>query len=131
MKLSDAFPSAQAFKTLLSSNKRRLQKLICDYLTYLAQRVDAYIIYSVGTHCTNLSTQQPMEKYRFDQSEADAVLFSFYAVLRESGYSGPVVIDTYAAAAVIYDGYRRAERRTHLNLVVQTLMRQNGLIRTD
>ena len=49
MKLSDAFPSAQAFKTLLSSNKRRLQKLLCDYLTDLAQRVDAEIIYPVGT----------------------------------------------------------------------------------
>ena len=47
-----------------------------------------------------------MEKYSFDQSEADTVLFSFYAVLRESGYSGPVGIDAAdtdadVAAAVI------------------------------
>ena len=30
----------------------------------------------------------------FDQSEADTIIFSAYIVLRESGYSGPVVIDT-------------------------------------
>ncbi len=34
-----------------------------------------------------------MQNYSFDQSEADTILFSAYAVLRESGYSGPVVID--------------------------------------
>ena len=49
-----------------------------DYLTDLAQSVDADIIYSVGSNCTNLSTQQPMQKYRFDQSEVDTVLFSAY-----------------------------------------------------
>ena len=47
-----------------------------------------------------------MQNYSFDQSEADTVLFSPYAVLQESGYSGPVVIDAagtdaYVAAAVI------------------------------
>ena len=47
-----------------------------------------------------------MQNYSFDQSEADTVLFSAYAVLRESGYTGPVVIDTadmdgYVAAAFI------------------------------
>eukprot|EP00745_Piridium_sociabile_P040935 TRINITY_DN7979_c0_g1_i3.p1 TRINITY_DN7979_c0_g1~~TRINITY_DN7979_c0_g1_i3.p1 ORF type:complete len:449 (-),score=103.89 TRINITY_DN7979_c0_g1_i3:362-1708(-) len=108
MKCTDPFPSAQAFKTLLCSvsNKVRLQKLIFDYLADLAESIDAEIVYSVGSHCTNLSTQQPMENYSFDQSEADTILFSAYAVLRESGYSGPVVIDTadtdaYVAAAVI------------------------------
>ena len=34
-----------------------------------------------------------MHNYSFDQSEADTILFSIYAILRESGYSGPVVID--------------------------------------
>ena len=55
-----------------------------------------------------MSTQKPMQKYSFDQSGADTVLFSAYAVLRESGYpnSGPVVIDipdtdAYVMAAVI------------------------------
>ncbi|KAK1906372.1 Dynein heavy chain cytoplasmic, partial [Dissostichus eleginoides] len=108
MKLGDAFPTARMFKTLLcsSSNKGRLQKMICSYLTDLAQSVDVEIVYSVGSHCTNLSTQQPMQNYSFDQSEADTVLFSTYVVLRESGYSGPVVIDAtdtdvYVAAALI------------------------------
>ena len=54
-------------------------------------------------------TCQPSKQWRttaLDQSEADTVLFSVYAVLRESGYSGPVVIDAadtdaYVAAAFI------------------------------
>jgi hypothetical protein len=42
----------------------------------------------------------------FDHSEADIILFSAYAILRESGYSGPVIIDsadtdTYVAIAFI------------------------------
>jgi len=106
MKLGDSFPSATSFKTLLcsASNKGRLQKLICSYLTDLAQNVNAAIVYSVGSHCTNLSSQQPVENFSFNQSEADTILLSAYAALRESGYSGPVVIDTadtdaYVAAA--------------------------------
>ena len=108
MKLGDPFPSATAFKTLLCSvsNKGRLQKLICSYMADLTQNVHVEIIYSVGSHCTNLSSQQPMPDYSFDQSEADTILFFVYTVLRESGYSGPVVIDAadtdaYVAAAVI------------------------------
>ena len=66
------------------SNKERLQ-LICNYLTDLAHGVDADLIYSVDSNCTNLSTQQPKQIYSFDQSEADTVFFSAYAVLRESG----------------------------------------------
>ena len=72
----------------------------------LAESGDAEIVYSVGSHSTNLSTQQPMENYSFDQSGADTVFFSAYAVLCESGYTSPAVIDTvdtdaYVAAAVI------------------------------
>ena len=53
-----------------------------------------------------MSTQQNMDQYSFYQSEADTILFSVYAVLRESGYSGPVVIDAtdtdlFVAAAYI------------------------------
>ena len=49
---------------------------------------------------------QAMDQYSFDQSEADTILFSFYAVLRASGSTGPVVIDAtdtdvYIAAAYI------------------------------
>ena len=58
MKLGDLFPSAQVFKTLLSggSNKGQLQKMMCNYLTDLAESVDAEIVFSVGSHCTKLST---------------------------------------------------------------------------
>ena len=108
MKLADHFTRASAFKTLLCSvsNNVRLQKLIFSYLIDLAQSVDADIVYSVGSQCTNKSTQQPMQNNSCDKSEDDTVLFSLYAVLRESDYSGSVVIDAadtdaYVAAAVI------------------------------
>ena len=47
-----------------------------------------------------------MQNYGFDQSEAGTILFSTLAVLCESGYSGPVVIDAadtdaYVAAAFV------------------------------
>ena len=47
-----------------------------------------------------------MQIYSFDQFETDTVLFSAYAVLCETGYSGPAAIDAadtdaYIAAAVI------------------------------
>ena len=47
-----------------------------------------------------------MYNYRFEQFEADNVLFSTYAVLRKSGYSGSVAIETadtdaYVVAAVM------------------------------
>ena len=83
MKFNDTFPSARAFKTLLcsTSNKGRLQKLIRRHMTDLAQSVHAEIVYSVGSDCTNLSTQESMPDYSFSQSEADTILFSAYAVL--------------------------------------------------
>ncbi|KAL8591125.1 hypothetical protein ACOMHN_063749 [Nucella lapillus] len=108
LKLCDSFPSSHAFKMLLCSvsNKGCLQQLIKEYMTELAQSTQTEIIYSVGSHCTNLSTQEPVENFTFDQSEADTVFFSIYSVIRESGYSGPVVLDSvdtdaYVAAAVI------------------------------
>ena len=108
MKLGDPFPSDRTFKMLLcsNSNKQQLQKLMSDYLTEVSQDLDVVVIYSVGTRCTNLSTQQVMPEYSFDQSEADTVITSMYTLLRQMGYSGPVVIDAadtdvYDAAAVI------------------------------
>ena len=67
---------AKAFNTLLCSvsNMRHLQKLIWGYLTDIAQTVDAEIVYSGGPHCTNLSTQQPMQNFCFHQSEANTII---------------------------------------------------------
>ena len=70
-----------------------MQKLIGSYLADFARNTNVDVIYSIGSHCTNLSSQQNMDQYSFDQSEADTIIFSFYAVLHESGYAGPVVID--------------------------------------
>ena len=83
MEPNDPFPSATAFRTLLcgSSNKRRLQTLIGSNLADFARNMDVEVIYSVGSHCTNLSNQQNMNQYSFDQSEADTIIYSIYAVL--------------------------------------------------
>ena len=74
--------------------------MICNYLTDLAQSVDAETIYSVGHHSTNVSIQQPMQNRSLDQSQADTVPFSVFAILRKSGCTGLVVIDVYAYVVV-------------------------------
>ena len=107
MNLADPSPVPERSKSCRVSNKGQLQKWICNYLTDLAQSADAETIYSVGPHSTNVSIQQPMQNGSFDQSQADTVLFSAFAVLRESGCTGPVVIDAvdtdaYVAAAVLW-----------------------------
>ena len=65
-----------------------------------------------------------MQNYGFDESEAGTILFSTRAVLRESGYSGPVVIDAadsdaYVAAAFVSQQLPRG------------FIRQNALIWTN
>ena len=60
-----------------------MQKLIGSYLADFARNTNVDVIYSIGSHCTNLSSQQNMDQYSFDQSEADTIIFSFYAVLPE------------------------------------------------
>ena len=44
-----------------SSNKRWLQKLIDSYLADFVRNVDVEVIYSVESHCTNLSNQQNIQ----------------------------------------------------------------------
>ena len=105
--LADPSPVPERSKRYRVSNNGQLQKLICNYLTDLAQSVDAENIYSVGPHSTNGSTQQPMQNGNFDQSQVDTFLFSVFAVLRESGCTGHVVIDAvdtdaYVVAAVLW-----------------------------
>ena len=80
MKMEDKFPSTQGFKTLMCShnNKKRLQNLVCNYLSNVCKSIDKEIIYSVASHCINLSTQQSMENYSFDQAVADTTIFSSY-----------------------------------------------------
>ena len=116
MKLAEPFSCVGVIKTLLCSVSNKRQELTCNYLTDIAQSFDADMFYSSSlryfrkTQATLLvptaPTQPPMQNFNFDQSEADTVLFSPYAVLRESGYSGCVIIDAsdtdaYVAAAVI------------------------------
>ena len=68
MNLADPSPVPERSKYCRVSNKGHLQTLICNYLTDLAQGVDAETVYSVGPHSTNVSIQQPMHNGSFDQS---------------------------------------------------------------
>ena len=95
------------------------EKLICSYLTDLAQSVDIETIYSVGPLSTNVSTQQPMQNHNFDLPEADIVLFSAYAVLRESGYTGPVVID-----ATDTDAYGKGKKSVYDKVAKSPVVRR-------
>ena len=73
------FHLLQSIQNLLcGTSNKGTPRLICKYLT---QSVDAEIVYSVGSDCTNLSTQESMPDYSFSQSEADTILISAYAVL--------------------------------------------------
>ena len=95
MKFDDQFPPPESLRLSYCSTGKNtwLQKLLCSYLTDLAQGLSTEIAYSVASKCMNLSTQQLMEHYCFNLSGADTILFSTYPALRESGYNGPVVID--------------------------------------
>ena len=99
MKFNDPFPSASIQNLLCgTSNKGRL---ICTHLT---QSADAEIVYSVGSDCTNLSTQESIPDYSFSQSEADTILISAYAVLFTVGpfsLTQLTQIYIYVAAAAI------------------------------
>ena len=86
MKFNDPFPSARAFKTLLCSTSNK-GRLICKHLTQSA------VVYSVGSDCTNLSTQESMLDYSFSQSEADTIFISAWADSADT--------DIYVAAAAI------------------------------
>ena len=88
----------QKMMTLCSiSNKGRLQKVICIYLTDLGQNVDAEIVYSVDLHCTSKYKTTALTRLKLD-----TILFSAYAALCESGYSGPVVIVTECIVQLHY-----------------------------
>ena len=95
MKMEDAFPSTAKFSKILcsNSNKMRLQKLVERHLIEKSNDVNPEIIYSVGTQCTNLTTQQQNQDLCCDQSEADSIVISIYAIQRNSGYTRPVLID--------------------------------------
>lgn len=108
MKSDDQFPSARVFKTILCSagNKKRLQALIKTQLSEKSQSITQEL---VGEECVSLSSGNNRGDLSFNQCEADTIMLSFYAALRSSGYSNPVVIDAedtdvyIQAAAISYD----------------------------
>ncbi len=111
MKSDDQFPSPRVFKTILCSagNKKRLQAQIKIQLSEISQSITQELIYSVGEECVSLSSGSNRGDLSFNQCEADTIMLSFYAALRSSGYSNPVVIDAedtdvyIQAASISYD----------------------------
>ena len=104
MNLADPSPVPERSKRSRVSNKGQLQTLICKYLADLAQCVDAETITQLAP---TAPTCQYSNRCRTAASQADTVPFSAYAVLCESRYTGPVVIDAvdtdaYVAATVLW-----------------------------
>ena len=89
------FPFISKFKNILQSqqNKKRLQKFILSALKNKAIHTESHIIYSTGMQCQDVATGVDVKKYQFDHSEADTIMISVYAHLRENGYTSPVVLD--------------------------------------
>lgn len=107
-KFDNPFPSTAKFNSILCSktNKFRLQKFLQRYITEKARDINIEILYSIGKECTNLSTNELVQELGCDQFEADTVIFSIYANLRNTGYRRPVVVDAadtdiYVAASYI------------------------------
>jgi len=62
-----------------------------------------YLLYWITLHW--FVKPANMDQYSFDQSEADTIIFSFYAVLRESEYTGPVIIGATDTCVYIATAY--------------------------
>ena len=91
----DKFPGAAEFNQLMvnSENKVRLQKLLKEHLIEQVCRVQGDVIYCEGEMSTNLTTGMASRDYVFKHPEADTIMLSAYAKLRNGGYTGPVVLD--------------------------------------
>ena len=124
-KPSDLFPSTSKFNKILCSktNKVRLQKFLQKCLTENAKNVNTKILYSIGKQCIDLSTDQQKDEFSCDQMEADTVIFSIYAALRNSDYRRPVVID-----AADTDIYVAAAHTSHMYPGDLLIKRKNELV---
>ena len=91
----DKFPAPSEFNSFLcySGNKVRLQDLVKTSLKQSA-RADC-IIYCVDGESTNLGTGVNSDfHFDFNHAEADTMILTAYAQLRDQNYTHPVVIDS-------------------------------------
>ena len=91
----DVFPTSKQFKKIMlkSENKTRLQKILRGRFQARVNDVDSEVIYCEGDKAVNLTNGNIENDFVFSHSEADTMLISAYAKLRES-YDGSVIIDS-------------------------------------
>ena len=97
LKKDKPFPSNKEFNVLLTNadNKIRLQAFIEKEFESVAQSQNRSIIYSVvGGATKNLRDHTEEPSLNCNHAEADTAMFTMYSVLRNQGYTSPVVMDT-------------------------------------
>ena len=89
------FPGKAEFVGFLvnNTNKIRLQKLVKDHLQHYPQIFEK-IIYFEGNQAINLYSGEDHPELSFNQVEADTMMLTAYAKVRQHEYSHQVVIDT-------------------------------------
>ena len=94
-KENDKFPSPSQFKRIMlkSENKVRLQKLLRRRFEANVNDQQAEVIYCVGEVAVNLNSGLHENAFSFQHVEADTMLLTAYAKLRDF-YDGTVVIDS-------------------------------------
>ena len=112
-KPGDLFPGATEFNKVMvnSANKVRLQKLVKEHMQIKVGLVQDGTIYCEGEMSTNLSTGVVSRDYGFKHPEADTMLLSAYAKLRDENYTATVVLesedtDVYVQAAYVSHQFR-------------------------
>ena len=103
-KESEQFPTPTQFKRIMlkSENKVRLQKLLKHRFKATVLLQQAKLIYCEGDVVEDLTSGRQENNFAFQQVEADPMILSAYAKLRES-YNGTVIIDNEDT-----DGYVQA-----------------------
>ena len=78
---------------LKSKNKVRLQKLLRRRFKATAHFQQSELVYCEGNVVENLTSERKENDFAFQKVEADTMILSAYAKLRES-YNGTVIIDS-------------------------------------
>ena len=93
-KPNDPFPSSTDFNAFLSDsgNKTRLQRMIKNYL--FQKNLSHQIVYCEGNVFTNISSNSEMPNISQEHTEADTMMITIYAIIKQNHPALPVVIDS-------------------------------------
>ena len=87
-------------------NEVRLSHLIKNELFHAASSISKELIYSCGEFVWNVSKNEEILDFKFNQFEAETIMFSIHYNIRSTDKDTMVVTDTdtdcYAQAAAIY-----------------------------